>query len=186
MRPSLTTAALTIVTLVATATPAATALTPAPPAPPKTATIKLGVGMAGATLGQQTTAVTAAGTIGPAPFSAWGRLNEGFCFEGTACSWTVPGGGDVFIERHSITRRIISIGTSAPGWKTSKGVGSFSTVAKLRSAYNGLVKMKTCTLGGFGAPNSGYRYGKHAFFGTSQGRVTVVYVTRDTIRAGGC
>jgi hypothetical protein len=178
-------ASLVPVLLLAAATAGAAASTAAA-APPKTARITLGVGMAGARINQVTSDVRADGTLGPAPFSSWGKLVGAFCFEGTACSWNVPGGGGVQLDRTGTGHRVLSLGTTAPGWTTSKGVGPGTTVTTLRLRYSPLVRMTTCDIGGFGAPRTGYRYGKHAFFETAGGKVRAVFVTRGAIRAGGC
>ncbi|WP_354699837.1 hypothetical protein DSM112329_00095 [Paraconexibacter sp. AEG42_29] len=151
--------------------------------PPADARIVLGSGMAGATLNQRTSPVTDGG-LKPAPFSSWGKLQGEFCFEGTSCSWVIPGDGDVFIERDGRSRRVLMIGTTAKRWKTSRGVGPGTSIATLRARYSGLTRMTTCQIGGFGAPNTGYRLGQHSFFGTAAGKVTVVYVTRYAIRSG--
>jgi len=161
------------------------AASPAVAAPPRAAAIKLGVGMAGATLNQVTTAVTADGRIGPAPFTAWGKLVGEFCFEGTLCAWKVPGGGNVTVERNGTgSLRVLAISTSAPGWKTSKGVRPGTTVATFRARYPQAVAMTTCSIGGFGAERPGFKVGRHAFFETMGGKVRLIHVTRYTISEG--
>jgi hypothetical protein len=182
MRAPLVPVVLALVTTTAGGVAASTAVA----APPKTARITLGVGMAGARVNQLTSEVRADGTLGPAPFSSWGKLIGEFCFEGTACSWDVPGGGGVQLDRTVRSRRVVSLGTTARGWKTSKGVGPGTTVTTLRARYRPTTKMTTCDIGGFGASRTGYRYGRHSFFETSAGKVRAVFVTRGPIRAGAC
>lgn len=151
-------------------------------APPKAATITPGLGMAGAKLGQATTGPDDAGVLGGAPFSGWGRLSGSFCFEGTACSWKVPGGGSVTVNRAVQKHTVDSLITSAPGWRTSKSIGPGTVVTRLKATYPRLTRIRTCDIGGFGADLSGYRLGLHTLFEVKGGKVVSVAVARQTLR----
>src|ERR1044072_8744299 len=149
--------------------------------PPPHAKITLGVGMGGAKVGQATTALTSSGTIGPAPFSAWGRVQGGFCFEGSECGWTVKGGGSVSIGRHPTKLHVLVVTAAARGWRTSKDVGPGASVATFRRRYEDAVAMTTCSIGSFGARIRGYRVGMHNFFATRSGKVDAIHVSLSKI-----
>lgn len=164
---------------------AATCTTTALARPPQNAKITLGAGMAGAKVGQSTTALTSSGTIGPAPFSAWGRVQNGFCFEGSECAWTVPSGGVVALSRHPGSLRVLVLTATARGWRTSKDVGPGNTVATLRRRYPNATRITTCSLNSFGARFSGYRVGTRNLFETKAGKVDAVHVSLRKIVAEG-
>lgn len=164
--------------------PAASALSPVTPRPPREARILPGVGMAGVTVGQVARGPVN-GRLTSKPFDTWGRLENDFCFEGSACLWAVSGSATVSVDRGQVTGRVNSIGTTARGWTTANGAGPGVTVAALKRRFRRVTRIRTCDIGGFGAELVGYRLGLHTLFQVQGATVTAVYVARQTLRNRG-
>lgn len=148
--------------------------------------------MAGATL-------RAAATLGPnsetvsGVFSAWGPV-EGFCFEGSNCMWKVPGGGSVLAIL--TPGRVERLMTSAPNWRTARGIGPGASMRSVRRLYGRRVQpLTTCGLNGFGGDNRGLVLRSRAngerrytfFEGALNGKLRTVWLGRGRLRAfSGC
>ena len=112
--------------------------------PPSAARIDLAEGMAGVRL-HQAVEVGSNGTrlLGDG-LSDWGPV-DGFCFEADSCSWKVPGGGDVFVTLSPPYRgRVLDLGTTAPAWLTSRGIGPGAKENAVRKAYSGVESERVC------------------------------------------
>jgi hypothetical protein len=143
--------------LVAAALCAATIAPPAAlAAPPKTATIVEGRSMAGVSLRTSAPRNADNDRVTSGPLKPWGKVVE-FCFEGSNCLWKVPGGGTVEAILNPTSSKVQRMNTTAPGWRTGKGIRHTSTVTALRAAYGTLLlRRNTCGLNGFGGDNHGY------------------------------
>jgi hypothetical protein len=124
---------------------------------PRRAQIVDGRSMAGVSL----TAKVRLGSTGEAARSgvpaSWGALRGDGCLEATNCSWDVAGGGTVELVVHARNSRVQRVATSAPGWRTARGIGRGSTPAALRRAYGRrIVRRTTCGLNGFGGVSTGF------------------------------
>jgi hypothetical protein len=122
--------------------------------PPRNAAIRDHVGMAGVRVG---TTVALDRRLDPqrvtsGPMSAWGPVEFGFCFEGTACIWRVPGGGEVGATVRQSDNRLLELSTTSRHWKTARGVRVGQPMRRAQSRYGGrLHRQRTCEMGGFGA-----------------------------------
>ncbi|MGO9792394.1 MAG: hypothetical protein ACLP8S_23665 [Solirubrobacteraceae bacterium] len=103
------------------------------------------------------------------------------CFEGTACGWPVAGGGYVSVFLSPEYGHVEEIATTAPGWRTARGIGPGSSIAVLTSRYAGQLHWtKTCYLNGFGGQSNGYALASRVF-----GALRFTFFQASTQFAGG-
>jgi hypothetical protein len=121
-------------------------------------------------------------------------VRGGGCFEATNCSWDVAGGGTVELILHTRNSRVQRAATSAPGWRTARGIGRGSTTAAVQRAYGQrVVRRTTCGLNGFGGVNTGFvlntrHQGQRRFtffeLSPSRSRVSRVWIGGGRVPAG--
>ena len=164
-------------------------LTPAAAAsaPPKRATIRVGVGMAGAKLHDRATVVERNdGTqiLRSHGTADWGRVT-GYCLEGSSCSWRVPHGGSVAVNLTKPARgRISSIAATSRHWEAKGGIGVGTRAGRVRRRF-GAARSRTTCFGPFGAPWKGLvlkRDGSFTIFAVKRGRVEAIAIATSVHR----
>lgn len=124
---------------------------------PRSARIVDGHSVAGVSLGAQIRLTATGDAVRSGVPAGWGRVRGGACFEATNCSWDVAGGGTVEVILDARSSRVQRVVTSAPRWRTARGIGSGSSTAALQRAYGRrLVRRTTCGLNGFGGVSTGF------------------------------
>ena len=161
---------------------------------PRSARILEGRSMAGVSLGTEARLASTGDTVRSGVPAGWGRVRGGGCFEATNCSWDVAGGGTVELILHARNSRVQRAATSAPGWRTARGIGRGSTTAAVQRAYGQrVVRRTTCGLNGFGGVNTGFvlntrHQGQRRFtffeLSPSRSRVSRVWIGGGRVPAG--
>jgi hypothetical protein len=124
---------------------------------PRSARILEGRSMSGVSLGAEIRLASTGDTVRSGVPSGWGPVRGEVCFEGTNCSWDVAGGGTVEVILDARNSRVQRVATSAPGWRSVRGIGRGSTTAALQRAYgHRIVRRTTCGLNGFGGVSTGF------------------------------
>lgn len=156
-------------------------------APPERATIRVGVGMAGAKLHDRATVVernNGTQILRSHGTTAWGRVT-GFCFEGSACGWRVPHGGNVTINLTRQARgKIGSIATTSRHWEAKGGIGVGTRARRVRGRFDAVRSGTICL--GLGTPYRGLvlkRDGTFTVFATKRGRVKAIAIAMSANRS---
>ena len=148
--------------------------------PPRTALVRDGVGMAGVRVGIQVALDRAADPVRvtEGPMSDWGPVASGFCFEGTACFWDVPGGGAVGATIGATDDRLRELWTRAPRWRTLRGGRVGDGIRRVQGRYDDrLTRQRTCSIGDFGAVlDVLVAPGRRTAFELRRGRVETIWV----------
>ncbi len=161
---------------------------------PRSARILEGRSMAGVSLGAEIRLASTGGAVRAGVPAGWGPVRGEVCFEGTNCSWDVVGGGTVEVILDARNSRVQRVATSAPGWRTARGIARGSTTAALQRAYGSrIARRTTCGLNGFGGVSTGFVLNtrqdgqrRFTFFALSPSRTRVsrVWIGRGRAPAG--
>ena len=121
--------------------------------PPRQATVIEGVGMAGVRIGTRAPLDREARPqrVTSGVMRAWGPVGlDGFCFEGSSCSWAVPGGGRVTVEIGVLDDRVSQTMTTSRAWRTRRGVRVGMSVGTVRDRYRGERRERRLEFGPYG------------------------------------
>jgi hypothetical protein len=124
---------------------------------PRSARILEGRSMAGVSLARAVSLAATGDRFRSGVLAGWGLIHGGSCFEGTNCSWDATAGGSVEVILDARNSHVQRIATTAPEWRTARGIRLGSTTSALRRVYGRrVVRRTTCGLNGFGGQSRGF------------------------------